>query len=160
MSLYSGAVPIKCYSILLHMHTQTHAHIMMHLCPSSTFGTSVLNAPCLYKTRTLQQPCWALACTWGAVLCCVVVKGEASITQSHNHQSRRNAKSQSVAVAAETLHVTWKSNRGLRAMTPCGGEDNSPAALWGELMTASAPGLLLRMGVIKVDRRLPALMAM
>lgn len=149
MSLCSGAVSIKFYSILLYMHTQTPV-------------TSVLNAPmfCMKRARRINRVGRSLARTCGAVLCCVVVKGEASITQSHNHQSRRNAKSQSVAVAAETLHVTWKSNRGLRAMTPCGGEDNSPAALWGEPMTASAPGLLLRMGVIKVDRRLPALMAM
>lgn len=155
MSLCSGAVSIKFYSILLYIHTQTPV-LVLH--SALLFWTP----PCfvLKRARRINHVGRSLACTCGAVLCCVIVKGEASITQSHNHQSRRNAKSQSVAVAAETLHVTWKSNRGLRAMTPCGGGDNSPAALWGELMTASAPGLLLRMGVIKVDRRLPALMAM
>lgn len=31
------------------------------------------------------------------------------VTESHDHQSRRNTKGQSVAVASEALHVTWGS---------------------------------------------------
>lgn len=100
----------------------------------------------------------------GVFLCCIVVQCE--ITQSHNHEGRRDAKGQSVAVTAETLHVTWgEAHSTLRGVTQRGGiglftRPQSEVSGWLAGSQRQSRALLLRMGVIKVDRRLPALMDM
>lgn len=66
MSLCSGAVSIKFYSILLYMHTQTPA-LVQH--SALLFWTPHV----LCETRTSHQPCWALARVHLVVRCCAVL---------------------------------------------------------------------------------------